>query len=483
MVFTCACGDQEPEKTFRILLLGNVASGKTTFCKQVVDAYLGGFSESMKKEYRKHIQANIVHRLVSLLKFKEVEAVMKKDEEFQRHASSLESAAIADFEYTDPLTFSYLEEVLDAAVYVGRTPEVRKVIATIFFTAPWDFSYFDSIERIMSSNYQPSSTDIFICRKPTAGVCEYVIKHLIPNESGSPQKGGSSMHTECWIVLSDVGGARAQRNRWEQCLQDCDGIFYFMSMTDYASSNVNTATDDYYSYLNDECNMSLDYSGELLMRIFKTKQTSEIPFILVLTKKDLFIDMIKNDKFPMQDLLGDKYTGPSKDPMAAQEFFTNTVLAKVKGQLVGNNLWKKLDKMPIIHMDLTQSGNFIDCFSKIWERMEYMLGEMAKLRPSLQLDVKQGRMKNFSFVNHKSFFRSGSNPESLMKRMGSGKKKTGGKETDSNNHLLRKPSFDTNSSTAALISGDEVTPSKSKSRRMSAKLLQGIRRTKSYHWN
>ena len=54
-MFLCGSKEGGKVKCFRIVLLGNVSSGKTTFCKQIVDSYLGGFSRSMKKEFRKHI--------------------------------------------------------------------------------------------------------------------------------------------------------------------------------------------------------------------------------------------------------------------------------------------------------------------------------------------------------------------------------------------------------------------------------------------
>ena len=65
---------------YRVVLLGNVGSGKTTFCKQIVDAYLGGFSKSMKLEFRKHIQANILHRMVALKSHPEVHSVVAESE-------------------------------------------------------------------------------------------------------------------------------------------------------------------------------------------------------------------------------------------------------------------------------------------------------------------------------------------------------------------------------------------------------------------
>ena len=98
---------------YRVVLLGNVGSGKTTFCKQIVDSYLGGFSKSIKKEFRKHIQANILHRMVVLRRDSEIAAEIKEDETVRNAFALLDNAAMADFDYTDD-NLSYVKEVLDA---------------------------------------------------------------------------------------------------------------------------------------------------------------------------------------------------------------------------------------------------------------------------------------------------------------------------------------------------------------------------------
>ena len=50
------------KSSYRILLLGNDSSGKTTFCKQAVDAFLGGFQVGLRAQFVKHIQANVSDR-------------------------------------------------------------------------------------------------------------------------------------------------------------------------------------------------------------------------------------------------------------------------------------------------------------------------------------------------------------------------------------------------------------------------------------
>ena len=149
----CWAVETEPEKCRRIVLLGNVGSGKTTFCKQIVDSYLGGFSKSIKKEFRKHIQANILHRMVVLRRDSEIAAEIKEDETVRNAFALLDNAAMADFDYTDD-NLSYVKEVLDAAILVGNLPVMQKVVQEVFYTAPWDYTYFTSIERIFRSNYR-----------------------------------------------------------------------------------------------------------------------------------------------------------------------------------------------------------------------------------------------------------------------------------------------------------------------------------------
>ena len=113
-----------------------------------------------------------------------------------------------------------------------------------------------------------------------------------------------------------------------------------------------------------------------------------------------------------------------------------------------------------------------------------MTDQMLHLRKSLQIDINKGRLKNFSFVK-KSFFRANSKAREFNKSKSSKKNnessKGDGNKMQIDKKLLRKPSFDSHSSTQALISGD--TTKQQRSRRLSNRVLQGIRRTKSYHWN
>lgn len=217
---------------YRVVLLGNVGSGKTTFCKQIVDAYLGGFSKSMRMEFRKHIQANIMHRMVAMKTFEEIEDACLKDEELNTNYELLMAATVADFDYTDDESYTYVQEVLDAAVFVGEHDTVQKVANELFLSAPWDFMYFKSIGRIFKQDYEPSKEDIFVCRKPTTGSCEYIIRHL--HVRPSPKKMDRMIREEVIIEVIDVGGQRSERKSWEKQIELADAILYLVSMTDYA---------------------------------------------------------------------------------------------------------------------------------------------------------------------------------------------------------------------------------------------------------
>ena len=507
-MFLCGSKEGGKVKCFRIVLLGNVASGKTTFCKQIVDSYLGGFSRSMKKEFRKHIQANILHRLVVMKSAgnADLEAVLAENEETRRQYQVLEDAAVADFDYTDDETLSYVAEVLEAANHVGNLPVVQEMVKNEFYSAPWDFMYFKSIGRIFSKDYEPSKEDIFTCRKPTTGICEYVIKHLQVEGEGESKK-----TKEVWIEFVDVGGTSPERKRWESILQNSDGIFYFIAMTDFAEPEKTSAgKNDHYSYLNHgvTSNISLKYSTNLFERIFSTRKTSGLPIVLILTKQDLFNRMVTSGDVPLTKCLGIDFTGEGRDSDQATGFLVKTLVSAVKMNLRGLELYSKMDKMPIMHWNMVLAPSFAMNFNTLWGKMELMIEEMKTLKEKiLQNDVKTGRLKNFSVIKKISMFGGGA--KGLKKTLsgsrvapressihnwqmgenGNSNREAGERQKNAvrNRSLLRKPSFESYSSATELVSGDNISVVGGKYRggkRLSATaILKGIRRTKSYHWN
>ena len=93
-------------------------------------------------------------------------------------------------------------------------------------------------------------------------------------------EGESKKTKEVWIEFVDVGGTSPERKRWESILQNSDGIFYFIAMTDFAEPEKTSAgKGDYYSYLNHgvTSNISLKYSTNLFERLFPPERPLACP--------------------------------------------------------------------------------------------------------------------------------------------------------------------------------------------------------------
>ncbi|QDZ22652.1 subunit alpha of guanine nucleotide-binding protein [Chloropicon primus] len=455
----------------------------------------------MRREFRKHIQANILHRLVSLKGRAEVVAALEESEDLQKSFSMLESAAVADFEYTDENN-SFVQEVLDAAVDIGTLAVIQEAVKDVYYNAPWDYMYFDSVRRIFRKDYEPSKEDIFICRKPTTGLCEYIIRHIMVDQGSRKGVHDLKQTREVWLEFVDVGGTNVERKRWEYLLKNCDGILYFVAMTDFSESAPGRGVgDDYYSYLNhgQRSDISMEYSKDLFATTFATKKTSGIPIVLILSKHDLFVRMIETGDRPLTKCLDVEYKGPSQDGKKATDFLTQTLTSSLKMYVEGLELYRKVDRMPIFHMNLIEKVNFSLKFNQIWLQMEDAIDDMKVLREKIQEDFGSGRAKSLhgGLKNKISVFRQKSNgrgkAESIIDTPGY---QEGLSETVRARHhptkamLYRKPSFEQQafvSSATELISGDNVSVDKGRDRygkRLSSTaLVRGIRRTKSYHWN
>lgn len=444
---------------YRIVLLGNVGSGKTTFCKQVVDSYLGGFSPSMRQEFRKHIQANILHRLVSLLSFEEIQDEIAASDSLGKNYSLLENAVVADFDYTDDESMTYVQDVLDAAIFVGESPVMEGVVKSMFLTAPWDFMYFKSIRRIMKKDYQPSKEDIFMCRKPTTGHCEYIIKHL--HVDGKKKK-------EILIEIIDVGGQQSERKAWEKQIELADAILYMMSMTDYAGRERKTSN-DYYSYLSDDNICNLKHTQELFRESFLIPKTRYIPVVLLETKVDLFRKMIEENAPAMSEIFPD-YTGPEENYEAAAIFLRKKITESLKSGCSRKHLLKsKLDRMPILRQNLTNTENFKSGFSKIWSKMVDTMDDMSIL------ERQKGRKSSMQTFMHEKKRLLKHHRQSLSMN---GRQLTPSSFRQSIGIFPRKSGQI--ASIEELISGTNHLSKETDSRKES---VEGIVRSKSYHWN
>ena len=85
-----------------------------------------------------------------------------------------------------------------------------------YYEAPWDFYFFDEIDRIFATNYIPTVNDALACKRFTVGIHEYSF-----NVDSMP------------VLMIDVGGRRKERILWSKGMEGANAIIFIASLTDY----------------------------------------------------------------------------------------------------------------------------------------------------------------------------------------------------------------------------------------------------------
>lgn len=86
----------------------------------------------------------------------------------------------------------------------------------MYYEAPWDFRFFEHIDRLFDPNYLPTQEDALNCRKQTIGLHEYDFQVDSIN-----------------LVMIDVGGQRKERATWAKAMENITAIIFVSSLTDY----------------------------------------------------------------------------------------------------------------------------------------------------------------------------------------------------------------------------------------------------------
>lgn len=129
--------------------------------------------------------------------------------------------------------------------------------------------YMKDLDRITDYDYVPTDDDIVHCRKRTVGVEKL-----------------NFVYEGAQFLVVDVGGQRNERRKWINHFDNVDALLFVASLSEYDQV-----------LREDQSTKRLDESLNLFREMCKNPDFAEHDMILLLNKKDLFMEKItrKND--------------------------------------------------------------------------------------------------------------------------------------------------------------------------------------------
>lgn len=300
--------DQQNEhKVKKLLLLGAGGSGKSTFFKQLRNIHGTGITQSERASvYREIVYSNIITSMKTLIHENRVGT---------KAASEMDQIAIERTSYSDQETKweKILPENEDYAKFIeefeeeefSSAPEkVRDAIETLWqdkgIKSTWDQRskfqiqdsasyFFESIDRICTPDYVPTSDDVLRARIRTTGIVEQEFQ----------VKGNK-------FQIFDVGGQRNERKKWIHCFEHVTGVLFLAALSAY----------DQTLYEDDQTNRMRE-ALDLFKQISNSRWFKGTAMILFLNKKDLFSEKIQHKPITV---CFKNYTGPVNDEIEAREY-------------------------------------------------------------------------------------------------------------------------------------------------------------------
>lgn len=143
-------------------------------------------------------------------------------------------------------------------------------------------------ERVAAEDFEPSDEDIIMTRVRTTGIVET-----------------SYQYKDHTITFVDVGGQRSERRKWLNVFDNVDAIVFLSSLAEYNQR------------LFEDVNVwRIKESLTLFQQIAGRKAFARTPIYLVLNKKDIFAEMLKETSL---DEVFPEYEG-GKDAAKATKF-------------------------------------------------------------------------------------------------------------------------------------------------------------------
>eukprot|EP01118_Nematostelium_gracile_P017214 TRINITY_DN728_c0_g1_i1.p1 TRINITY_DN728_c0_g1~~TRINITY_DN728_c0_g1_i1.p1 ORF type:complete len:356 (-),score=73.00 TRINITY_DN728_c0_g1_i1:85-1122(-) len=240
----------------KLLLLGTGESGKSTIAKQMKIIHLQGFTEDERLTYKSIIYNNMITSMKSLL-------VANRDLGIGLEPELSESAnAIKNCENQ-----AELRSVVPHIRALWQSPSIQKTYARQDEFQLYDSAgyYFDNLDRIAAEKYIPDEQDVLRARSKTAGIIETVFEI-----------------DAIRFRMVDVGGQRSERKKWMHCFEEVTAILFCVAVSEY---NLKLYEDDTTNRMQE--------SLKIFHEIANSKWLVNVPIMLFLNKKDLFVEKIK----------------------------------------------------------------------------------------------------------------------------------------------------------------------------------------------
>eukprot|EP01103_Thecamoeba_quadrilineata_P006175 TRINITY_DN15902_c0_g1_i1.p1 TRINITY_DN15902_c0_g1~~TRINITY_DN15902_c0_g1_i1.p1 ORF type:complete len:342 (+),score=78.79 TRINITY_DN15902_c0_g1_i1:90-1115(+) len=266
------------DKMIKLLLLGAGESGKTTVSKQMRIIHLDGFTNDEKDDYKTLIINNLVSNMQVLVH-------AAKD---LGHTVNPQNQAAYDriFALSENSVFTLSSEMAQDIRDLWKDSEIQRTYSQSSSFQLNDSAkfFFEEIDRIAADGFVPNEPDILRCRGKTTGIIEtdFIL---------------DGYH----FKVVDVGGQRSERKKWVNCFQDVTAVLFCVALSEYDLKMYEESTTN-----------RMDESLRVFKEISNNRWFSDTPMILLLNKKDLFEEKIK--EVPLTVAFPD-YDGPNEyDP-------------------------------------------------------------------------------------------------------------------------------------------------------------------------
>jgi len=282
---------QKEEESRKLLLLGAGNSGKSTFLKQILIIQgLDPTAASPADSKKDIIECLLLQMRLIIQQCYKFGFELPPD--IAARANTMEKVAGADFvsliDVADHIKVLWANEYIKESFY-------KRVNEGIADSAPY---FFDSIDRIAQTNYQPTTDDVLYMRAPTTGVIP--VDLLIQQQK---------------LRIYDVGGQRSERHKWIHCFDMVTSVIFVASLSCY----------DQYLFEQSDVN-AMHESINLFDEVINSKWFRVASMILFLNKIDIFKD--KMARRSLQVCFAE-YSGDNS-PQDGAIYIENQFLAKNK---------------------------------------------------------------------------------------------------------------------------------------------------------
>ena len=283
-----AINDSE-SPAFGILLCGTGETGKTTFTRQLRMSHLSGITDNEKKGFVQVIRGNYVETMQELLKWLDHYA-KSVNEENEQYASIINDLNVDDCDFND--------EQVEALQELWEDENIQEAFQHREETkAPDHMDYFfNRLDKVASDNYVPTDEDIIKARIRTIGInaITFCIDSAI-------------------IRIYDVGGQMNERQKWDQCEKEIEGIIYCVSLPEFNRLMFEEPT-----------NRMEDSISTFQNMINNKTKFDRFPIFLLFNKYDTFTEKVKNtnafsEHYP-------SYNGDPHDPEKCAQFIIDKFL-------------------------------------------------------------------------------------------------------------------------------------------------------------